>query len=709
MSRPGVVRPAYASDPHFLETWARLDLDDALVAMAWDVARMGLGPRDEATATEDGTDARAVDRDAAFVALVSVLLADKRGHTRVPMGRDSEGNGGSGAAPGDTLEDLVRALGYEGARARERLARIHGAVGRVARGEGASGVVGGPGDRSPLIVDDGSLATERAVHEERFLARLFVERFRDQRDDAARDRALDALRDVAGKPVVTARGPVRANALQTAAAHAAAVSRLVVVSGGPGTGKTSIVVTILRVLARLGYAPTDFALAAPTGKAASRMDESVRGALLALPDPDATDRALSAGLPRAETLHRLLGYRPGLGTFVHHEGNPLSERVVLVDEASMIDSTMMTRLVRAIDGGGRLVLLGDVAQLPSVGAGAVFRDLLAAGSGEGATSPASVTLEESFRMDPSDPSGRHVLETALSVAAGTFETAPAALTRGKPHAVASAEDLAFRGVEHLESAWDRVGPEVLVRWIRHRTDDLAASSGSAEAAFQVFRARGADLDAESDARARRLLAADLRSRILTFTRKTAAGVGETRIGLGAAGRSRIELAALMGGARGDGRVPGLRVADVGPFDPVIVTRNDYARDLTNGDLGIALPVLHDDGLLELAAFFVRGATGRLVPMATLDGVSTLAYALTVHKAQGSEFDRVLVALPGEPLPMATREILYTAMTRSRTSVVVVGPAAVARASADRPSLRHTSLVRRIREAEARLPASNSPA
>src|SRR6185503_18314207 len=167
--------------------------------------------------------------------------------------------------------------------------------------------------------------------------------------------------------------------------------------------------------ARLGDPPlAEVALAAPTGKAADRLQASLRAALGGVAEPADADRALLAGPLAASTLHRLLSYSPSGELFLRHERNPLAERLVIVDESSMLDLVLAERLLRSLPASGRLVLLGDAQQLPSVEAGAVFRDLVQAAEGTGRVA----RLTRSWRMDPNDPAGSAILAFAKTIATG---------------------------------------------------------------------------------------------------------------------------------------------------------------------------------------------------------------------------------------------------------------------------------------------------
>ncbi len=211
--------------------------------------------------------------------------------------------------------------------------------------------------------------------------------------------------------------PVRLTGEQKNALVVALMHRVSIISGGPGTGKTSIVLSLLSVLQKLGVAPGDVVLAAPTGKAAQRMMEAIRGKSGSFLDDGAPP-----AFDEAATVHRLLRYSPSRDTFLHNEWNLLSGRVFIVDEASMIDLWLMERLMSALPGDALLILLGDADQLPSVDAGAVLGELMQFGlERPGALSLGIVRLTESFRMRTDERDGRQISMLADAVRRGAAE------------------------------------------------------------------------------------------------------------------------------------------------------------------------------------------------------------------------------------------------------------------------------------------------
>ncbi len=433
-----------------------------------------------------------------------------------------------------------------------------------------------------------------------------------------------------------ARVPVALSNEQRAAVAFAASRALAVVSGGPGTGKTAICAALCRALVRSGVAPSAILLAAPTGKAAQRLGASVRSALAGAPDALAEpDRRLAAELPEARTLHRLLGYQPDSGRFRHHAGAPLRGEVVIVDEASMVDLVLMERLARALAPSTRLVLFGDADQLPSVEAGAVLRDLA---RGE------ACRLTRSYRMDEKDPAGRAILEAARAVRSGTV------------------------------GPWPSPDPAAAGRLVDHWFDARIAGGGRwAELARALSRLDDGGREAEIAELARHLES----SRMLSVTRRL-------RRGTESLNRLFHRRAAAA-----------LRVADAARFDflpgePVVVRENDHARGLYNGDCGLVAAAGRGSGALRVV-FAGQDGSWRVFPLAALRPRLELAYALTVHQSQGSEYDHVALVLPDADMPLATRELVYTALTRARRSIALFGSAEVLRAAVARSAERFSGL------------------
>jgi exodeoxyribonuclease V alpha subunit len=422
---------------------------------------------------------------------------------------------------------------------------------------------------------------------------------------------------------------------QRAAAARAARQSTTVLTGGPGTGKTSTVARILVLLADQSATRGErlsIALTAPTGKAASRLQESVERELAGLPPDDAA----RVGRLEPMTLHRLLGWRPDNATrFRHDRANRLKYDVVVVDEASMVELTMIARLLEAVRPQARLLLIGDPRQLTSVGAGAVLSDLVA-GYHDDAASPV-VSLTENHR------STRDIQAVAEALRVGDADAVLATLR------APSSE------VEFVE------------------TDDAAGAlrTDAVEAALSVRRAaeRG---DAEAAVRAldeHRLLCAHREGPhgVRHWNRQVEQWLGE------AIGQD-IHAEWYVG-------------------RPLLVTANDYAMEVYNGETGVV--VLRDDGRLRARI----AGTGGLRDFATgrLDAVDTM-HAMTIHKSQGSQARRITVLLPEADSRLLTRELFYTAVTRAQEHVRVVGSEAAVRAAVATHAQRATGLSQRLRAA-----------
>jgi len=481
-----------------------------------------------------------------------------------------------------------------------------------------------PPARAPLVLDGDYLYTQR-IHacEVRVASRLARSHARPTPfDPTAMARALD---DVA------AQGTPAPSDEQKAAVAAALARHLGIISGGPGTGKTTTALALVRSLVRLGVAPTDIALGAPTGKAAGRLEDDFRTRLGALQapgnpsDPAEADRALLAACPQAQTLHRLLGAARGPGGVLRAARDPLPFRALIVDESSMIDLTLMDTLLAALPDDALLVLLGDADQLPSIAAGAVFRDL----------GPLAVRLERGYRADVAQVTGRQIADLATAVRTGQAERATqlCALRPG-PGA------LARSGVEHVAA---------------EQRDDVLSDyharlfGGVAQLLDHVYAEKDGFFAQEEVPRLEALSAHLARTRILAVTRGRATGVEHCN--------------AFLHDLHGGG-------PDFRPGEPVLMLRNDYARELWNGDQGVAVRVRRP-GQPVAVAFRSRAGWQAVDPWATA-GALDLGFALTVHKSQGSEFDDVLLLLPDFACPLLTRELLYTAVSRARKSVILCG-------------------------------------
>jgi exodeoxyribonuclease V alpha subunit len=411
-----------------------------------------------------------------------------------------------------------------------------------------------------------------------------------------------------------------------------------VLTGGPGTGKTTVVSRILLALSKVmdDFDPESVGLCAPTGRAKARLAESIGQNLASLSALDPVAASLS-NVPAA-TLHSLLGALPN-GTFRHHPGNPLPHRVVVLDEASMVDLPLFAAFLEALSPSARVILVGDPDQLPSVDAGAVLADLVA-NPNLGAS---CAHLSHTHR------NAGAIAEICRVVREGGDVAATLAASRRKstdmPAVRAVVGLVAHLGDERIET--------LLPLWLEERF------GASMRSAFQAGTGFG-------DPAA--LLSLVERSRILCAVHD------------GRSGASALNAQADVWLRE---RFPSSWHGRFAPGQQVILTRNHALRDLWNGDLGVV--VEHD---ARLVAVFSKPGKILAIPVEQLDGLES-AWAVTVHKSQGSEFEEILFVLPERDSPVLTRQILYTALSRARRTVFVHGDAelaakAVSR-SADRPS------------------------
>jgi exodeoxyribonuclease V alpha subunit len=473
-------------------------------------------------------------------------------------------------------------------------------------------------------------------------SRLWLARYWDQEEQVAAELLeRSAVRPADLDDAVLAAGlarlfPGAGDVDQRMAAEACALSRVSVLAGGPGTGKTTTVSRLLALL-REQHPEWRIALAAPTGKAAARLEEAVRSSTALLPDAD----KLRLGELPATTLHRLLGWRPeARSRFRHDRTNRLPVEVVVVDEASMVSLTMMARLLEALRPTTRLVLVGDPDQLASVEAGAVLGDLVDAGS-----QVAVATLATNRRF----PATSGIALLAAAVQDG-------------------------RGSDALEVLRSDDTPEVEL---------VEVPDGAALPAYQLDGMKAdvtisglALLDAAERGDATAALVALDRHRLLCPHRRGPRGVAHWSA---LAARWIADEHPVL--PRADGRYAG---------EPLMVTANDYEIGLYNGDTGVVV----DDGAGGLVAFFGRGGDPIEVPLVRLGAVRPL-HAMTVHRSQGSQFARITVLLPAAGSPLGTRETLYTAVTRATTHVRVIGSAEALVEAVGRPAARATGLRERL--------------
>ncbi|MBI5184495.1 MAG: exodeoxyribonuclease V subunit alpha [Nitrospinae bacterium] len=480
----------------------------------------------------------------------------------------------------------------------------------------ASPVVGKPGDNAPLLLHKTRLYLQKYYLYEKVVAEAVLERVSiDEKVDAGLlKNGLDRLFPDSGDGEADR---------QRTAASSSVLHKFCAITGGPGTGKTSTVVKILALLLeQAGDSALRIALAAPTGKAAARLQGAVAkaGAMLDCPGP------IKERIPvKASTIHRLLGPVPHSRYFRHGPGNRLPLDLVVVDEASMVDLPLMAKLVRALEPGCRLILLGDSHQLASVEPGAVLGDICSGETDAGPLEPDTssglrgcvVRLRKNYRME----SGSGMERLSLAIKEGND---------------GEALDILKSGL-YPDASWRELPEPKNLSWSLNQT-----ITGNFKACLET----SDPLEA---------LERFEKFRILCALREGPFGV----IALNRIAEEALSNAGLIDPEREwySGR-------------PVMITRNDYELDLFNGDMGIILPERQGDS--RLFAFFAGpdGEARKFFPQ--LLPQHETVFAITAHKSQGSEFERALLILPDSPSPVLTRELVYTGITRARKGVEIMG-------------------------------------
>jgi exodeoxyribonuclease V alpha subunit len=456
----------------------------------------------------------------------------------------------------------------------------------------SSAAVGKPGAITPLIIDNNK--------------RLYFQRYwlyEDQLATALRDRAKQSALPQATLPVddntlKQLLQDQRHSEQQNQAILQAIRSRLCIITGGPGTGKTTTITGLIKILL-LHNPDSRIALAAPTGKAATRIQQTISETV-----------NLSSQHLQASTVHRLLGYRPNSVNFRHNVDNSLPYDAVIIDEASMIDLALMSKLVNAVRKDARLILLGDADQLVSVETGAVFGELCYE-SEQSVLKNCITRLQYSYRFVEHPGIGK----LADAVNNGDSDTALKLLD----------------SEQYPEISW--LQPEISLLdkfFIKHIADRFKAKL-------------------EPQQR----LEANNQFQLLCAHRKGQWGVDGLNLHIEDVLRKHYFIAGQ--GQHYNGK-------------PIIISRNNYQLNLFNGDIGL-LASSESGGL---KAYFLKPDAGiREVSPARLPVYQT-AWALTVHQSQGSEFEHVLLVLPEEMSPVLSRELIYTAITRARKSISIIG-------------------------------------
>jgi exodeoxyribonuclease V alpha subunit len=521
------------------------------------------------------------------------------------------------------------------------------------------------GQGSPLWLSGSNLYLNRLWLDERLVATELLARA--ERAVADIDLALlrDGLATLFREVDPKAEDP---DHLQPLAAAAAVLQRVSVIAGGPGTGKTTTVARLLALLHQQALAqganPPLVALAAPTGKAALRLEEAVRDEALRLDlDSGKEERLLEL---RGMTLHRLLGRAGGNRTrFRHNATNPLRHDVVVVDETSMVALSMMARLLEALRPDARLILVGDHEQLASVEAGAVLGDIVG---------PAArgLCMDQAVRARLEEVTGHPVPDTTMT-ARSPIGDGVVVLRHVRRHGGAIAGFARAVQAGNADAALAELTAEDSnVDWLALDPSDPATAERLDPIHDRAVESGRVVIEAAREGDAETALDALDGFRLLCAHRRGPEGVW--------AWTAHIErwLEIEVDGFKGrEGWYLGR---------PLIVTENDYSLDLFNGDIGVVVK----GALRPMEAAFRRGGTVLPVSTARLAAVDTV-YAMTVHKSQGSQFKEVAFMLPSADSRILTRELLYTAVTRARERLILVGTEDLIRAAIERPITRASGL------------------
>ena len=498
----------------------------------------------------------------------------------------------------------------------------------------ASPLVGGADSFAPMILDRERLYLARYQAYEQHLAERLLLRAADlpRVDEAQLSESLTRLF------TFNAQQPD----WQRLAAAQAVRRKLAVISGGPGTGKTTTVVRLLAaLLEQPGGERLAIGLAAPTGKAAARMAEAIRNAKAGLP----VSEAIKAALPEeARTLHRLLGSRGDSPQVRHNAANPLALDVLVVDEASMVDLALMAKLVDALPANARLILLGDKDQLCAVEAGAVFAELC---EGRGFDAQAAAELQR-------------ITGQQVPVAQPTSRLGDAVVLLTHSHRFAGDS-----GIGELARRINGGEVSATLSLLKEQRSDLAwnAQPTPADLLERLDRGYAPFLAAAKSADPQAAFAAFNDFRALCAQREGTWGVAGINEALEARVKRRRQVVSRERWYAGR---------------PIMVRQNDYALGLFNGDIGICL-----DSEFGLRVFFEGEDGYRPFAPARLPS-HDCAFAMTVHKSQGSEFSEVLLVLPEQPSPLLSRSLFYTGITRAKLKVEIWGlPARLGEAVATR--------------------------
>lgn len=511
------------------------------------------------------------------------------------------------------------------------------------------------GRLQPLVVEDGLLYLARYWSLERYVAADLRERSRASSEHEASASAVAptgaaaaAEREVNRLFAASATGGHAVDQGQREAALAAVDREFVVISGGPGTGKTTTVARLLAgLVGGMEHQGVDrrIALVAPTGKASARMTEAIRHAVGTLSDVLSPTVVEHLNTLEAVTIHRLLGRGTGAG-FRHGPANPLPHDILIVDEVSMVSLSLMAHLLAAIRPGAKVILVGDPYQLASVEAGSVLGDIVGIADGVHAEPRPPAAIRDSVRtlsVVHRQGDGSAILELAAAIREGRADDVMALLHSERP-----------------DVTWiDPGDTSHKARLVRLETEITDAAIESVEAG------RAGEID--------RAFEAITRVKVLCALRRGRDGV--------AGWNQRVERRLRSDGLIGPSRSYSGR--------PVMVTENDYLNEVFNGDVGVAVQLGE-----RYQVWFKRSGGHQMVEEVRLDR-SVTQWAMSIHQSQGSEFPHVVVALPPPPSRILTRELFYTGVTRAQQRLTIVASEASVRLAVERRVARASGLYQRL--------------
>lgn len=567
----------------------------------------------------------------------------------------------------------------------ERAGELCNEIGRNISEDRYAGLIGdSPDQYKPLVVQKGKGASYLYFHKY-----LTYELSLKRSLDGLLSSSGTALRIPAGelkkhihevlekKPMRTkAGGTISLNNEQRMALALALLKDFIIISGGPGTGKTSIVIALLRLLARSGFNPDRIRLAAPTGRAAQRMTDAICTSIRSIVSPDKADKALEhvAG----STIHRLLKYNPAANRFVYNKHNRLPADVVIIDEVSMVDVVLMAKLLEALAPGTKAIFLGDKDQLPSVEAGAVLADLMPRQAEAVFTKKAAGEIAGLIPgVSVSTAKAAGVLTDRITILKDNYRSDKSILDiarRVNEQDGSVVEKIPLLAIQRDGSVpWSELGPRliedeaadierfrrILASWTKHHYFTAHHTRKDIALSYAELIKRGGqvDLGKLADKQNKELI-----KPIFTYIEQARVLCPVRRGPFGTFSVNRY-IARLMREAL-DPRRFGPSFAGAA----IMVTQNDYVKDLFNGEVGV---ILRSNDRIHHAIFersdgFISYPVDALPP-------HELAFAVTVHKSQGSEYDNVLIALPSdEDAGQLTKEIVYTALTRARYLAVIYG-------------------------------------